>query len=94
MVNSEKSYIKAFRKSLSNYDQEYEPKIQPFQIIGKPADESWNMFHGHGMLVVGVTEYERAEAFRQALDVDTTEGVVVKPLVPVRGVAPYLKVRS
>jgi hypothetical protein len=90
----EESYLADYRKSLSNYDQEYEPKIEPFQIVGMQADLSWNIFRGDGMLVVKTDEVDRACAFRDALNVETTEGVVVKPLVPVRGVAPYLKVRN
>lgn len=90
----ERSYLADYRKSLSNYDQEYEPKIEPFQIIGRPADQSWNFFRDDGMLVVNTDDTKSAVAFRDSLDVNTTEGVVVKPIVPVRGVAPYLKVRN
>jgi hypothetical protein len=88
------AYLKKFRQALSNYDQEYPPEIKPFQIIGRNADDSWNFFNEDGMTVVSVDDAEKAYAFRNSMDVDTTEGVVVKPIQPVRNIAPYLKVRN
>lgn len=101
-LEEESEHLRLFRASLSNYDQEYSPRIEPFQVLfpwiptagAWDAWNSWFMFRSDGCISCSTSNIEKAQNFRESLDTTKTEGIVVKPLTPSRDVAPYLKVRN